>query len=1161
VFSRFFIDRPIFASVLSILITLAGALSYFALPLAQFPAVTPPTIQVDCTYPGASASTVAETVAAPIEQQVNGVERMLYMASQCNNDGSYSLTITFENGVNLNMAQVMVQNRVALAMPLLPDVVRQTGVTTRKRSPDILQVVNIYSNIDPDTGKPYYNQLYLSNYTTLQIKDEIARLDGVGDLFMFGQRDFSMRIWIDPEKMVARNLAAGDVAKALREQNLPIATGQTGQPPTYASQDVQYTVTTVGRLTDVKEFEKIIIKATPDGRVVRLKDVARVELGSKNFDFTAKVDGRASVGLVVFQLPDANALETAQRVIDKMEELKKNFPPGLEYQISYETTSYTEESLNEVYKTLLHAVLLVAAVVLLFLQNWRAALIPLAAVPVAIIGTFAVMLVMGFSLNTLTLFGLVLAIGIVVDDAIVVVEAVEHHLEHGLPPRQAAIKAMDQVAGPVVAVGLVLSAVFVPCAFISGLTGQFFRQFALTIASSTIISAFNSLTLSPALAALLLQPRQENGRQQALPRWAFILIGGWLGWLFLRQPLGNLVVAWSGDHATTAADQATTGVPPWVPTAAVIVFGGALGWLVGPYLNRFLSAGFRAFNTGFRATTRAYTRAVGGLLRVSVLALLVYGGLLLLTGWSFTAMPRGFIPSQDMGYAMMGVQLPDASSDERTRLVMDEVQQIAMKTPGIQHASAVAGQSFAVGASGPNFGSMFILFDRFEFRHTPETSSEGILKHLRAEFESKIMDAQVVVFPPPPIRGVGRAGGFKFMVEDRGDVGYEMLHEEAKNLIDKGNKDPRLMGLFTVSRTNVPQYFLVGDPREAATKNVLTQDINDTLNIYSASLYVNDFNLYGRTWQVIAQAEPRFRLDEKTMSRLQVRNREGGLVHLSTLGKARCINGPLVLFRYNMYPAVPINGNAAPGISSGQSNDAVRELARELPRNMSGEWTEMAFLEEQAGNTAIFLFGCAVGMVFLVLAAQYESWTLPLAVILVVPMCLLSAIAGVWIAKMDINIFTQIGFVVLVGLASKNAILIVEFAERAQESGKSSFEATLEACKLRLRPITMTSLAFILGVVPLLVGHGAGAEMRRTLGTAVFSGMLGVTLFGIFLTPIFFYVIDRMGSHHEPEATTHHPVVRMINRGILWGLHGLLIVATLGSVYLFTRARNDKSTS
>jgi multidrug efflux pump len=1140
VFSRFFIDRPIFASVLSIVITLAGGIAYFSLPLAQFPSVTPPTIQVDCTYPGASAQVVAETVAAPIEQQVNGVENMLYMASQCNNDGSYSLTITFKQSVNLNMAMVMVQNRVNLALPNLPDVVKQTGVTTRKRSPDILQVVNIYS------PKGTYDQLFLSNYTTLQIKDEIARLEGVGDLFMFGQRDYSMRIWLDPDKLAARGLTSSDVVNKVKEQNTTVATGQTGQTQgTSRPQEMQYTLDVLGRLSDVEQFKMIVVKTGAEGQPVYLKDVARIELGAKNIDLNVKVDKRPSVGLVTFQLPDANALETADRVVEKMEELKKNFPPDIDYQISYESTSYTEQSITEVYKTLLDAVLLVAAVVLLFLQNWRAALIPLAAVPVAIIGTFAVMLAMGFSLNTLTLFGMVLAIGIVVDDAIVVVEAVEHHLELGLAPREAAIKAMDQVAGPVIAVGLVLSAVFVPCAFVAGITGLFFRQFALTIASSTIISAFNSLTLSPALAAVLLKARQNGNHEQALPRLAFFAIAAWFGWKWLGPVVDQY--AW-----------AVQGLPSWWPKAVAAVGVGALAWFLGPILNRLLGAGFRAFNTGFRLGVNVYARSVGGLLRVCILVLVAYVALLVITGWGFTKLPRGFIPQQDMGYLMMGLQLPDAASDERTRAVMDQIQNIVLETPGVRHSSAGTGMSFAVGANGSNFGSMFVLLETFDKRPTEDMSSDAIIKHLNKRFAAEIHDGIVVVFPPPPIRGVGRAGGFKFMVEDRGDVGTRALQEQTEELIKKANKDPRLAGLFTVSRLDVPQLNVEVDRKECMSLQVKVPAVNNALQDFLGSLYVNDFNRFGRTWQVIVQADPKFRLDAKTIRRLQVRNDQGKMVHLGTVAKVEVIQGPLVMYRYNMYPAVPINGMTAPGVSSGTGIDALREHAVDefFGTSTSYEWTEMAFLEEQAGNTAMKLFAYAVVMVFLVLAAQYESWSLPLAVILVVPMCLLSGIIGVWMAKRDVNIFTQIGFVVLVGLASKNAILIVEFAKRQHESGKSAFEATLEACKLRLRPIVMTSLAFILGVFPLIVANGAGAEMRRNLGVAVFSGMLGVTLFGIFLTPVFYFVIARLG-----DATIFHsPRFRAINGWVLFGLALVFHVCTLGVPWLLGRRNGTAPT-
>jgi multidrug efflux pump len=1098
--SRFFIDRPIFASVLSIVITLAGGISLFALPLAQFPAITPPTVQVTCTYPGASAREVADSVAAPIEQQVNGVENMMYMSSQCANDGSYNLTVTFNQGVEVNMAQVLVQNRVNLAIPQLPDVIKQTGVTTRKRSPDILLGLALNA---PD-GR--YDQLYLSNFALMQVKDELARVDGVGDVFLFGQRDYSMRIWLNPHKLASRRLSATDVVRAIREQNSQVATGSIGQQPMSDRQEVQITLSTLGRLTDPEQFEDIIVKRTPDGRITRIKDVARVELGARNEDISTRLDGRETVFLAIFQTPDANALDLHARILAKMEELKaQSFPEGITYDIGFDTTPYTRESINEVVKTLRDAIILVAFVVLLFLQNWRSAIIPLVAVPVAIVGTFAAMAAFGFSLNNLTLFGLVLAIGIVVDDAIVVVEAVEHHIENGLRPREATIRAMEQVSGPVIAVGLVLSAVFVPCAFISGITGSFFRQFALTIAVSTVISAFNSLTLSPALTAVLLRPR-DKGSAPPLPRLAFPLAGAWLGWAVLGSRLLPVLgvpasPAWVGRML------------PWAVPAALAVAGAAAGWLLAGVLNRALGRVFRAFDAGFRKATNGYVRLVGGVLRVSAAALLVYGGLLGLTYLRFTQTPRGFIPSQDMGYLLVNVQLPDSASSERTAQVMRRIEQIALKTPGIKHITGIGGQSFVLNAAGSNFGSLFVNLADYPERRDPELSSEAIADHLREEFAADIRDAQVAVFGPPPVRGVGRAGGFALMVEDRGDLGPQALQAQTENLVQKGSGHSGILGMFSVFRANVPQIHVEPDARACMMRGVALQDFSDMLQIYEGSVYVNDFNRFGRTWQVVVQAEPEFRHRVEDLPPLAVRNNRGRMVPLGSLAGIQQVNGPLVLTRYNMYTAAPINGASAPGVSSGDVMAAVQRLAdTELPKAMAYEWTDMSYLELTAGNTAMVIFFFAVVMVFLVLAAQYESWSLPLAVILVVPMCLLSAITGVRMADMDINIFTQIGFVVLVGLASKNAILIVEFAKAQRQRGKSRREATLEACKLRLRPIVMTSCAFVLGVVPLIVSRGAGAEMRRTLGTAVFSGMLGVTLFGIVMTPVFFFTIDWLGE-------------------------------------------------
>ena len=1198
-FSRFFIDRPIFAAVLSIVITLAGGLSMLALPIAQYPQVSPPNVSVECTYPGASAQVVAETVAAPIEQQVNGVENMMYMASQCTNDGSYNLTITFKLGVDLNLAQVMVQNRVALALPLMPDVIKQTGVTTKKKAPDILMSVAIFSK------DSRYDQLYLSNYAWIQVQPELARLDGVGDVTMLGQRDYSMRIWVDPDKLAIRNLTAGDVVAAIREQNLQVATGQLGQQPMSRGQRTQVTTMTKGRLVDSKQFEDIIVKMMPDGHYLRIKDIGRVELGSKNADIDSEIDGDPAGNLAVFQLPEANALECADRVMAKMDELKKNFPEGLDYVVRYNTTPYIRESILEVFNTLRDAVILVGIVVLLFLQNWRSAVIPLIAVPVAIVGTFAVMLAMGFSINNLTLFGLVLAIGIVVDDAIVVVESVEHHIEHGMNPRAATIKAMDEVSGPVIAVGLVLSAVFVPCAFITGITGQFFRQFALTIASSTIISTFNSLTLSPALAAILLKPKRK-GSYNALPVLAIAALGAWLGYSRFGHRLEPLI---SRVYSSSPPDWALASAP-WV--AALI--GGLIGWVASKPLNWFLGGFFTLFNRGFDLAGRTYTRIVGGMLRVTLLVLLVYVGMLCLTGYGyvgfprglvsekfiagldkgkehgnlawlkpivqFPGLPKGFIPSQDMGYLMINVQLPDSASTERTLEVLRRMEAIALKTPGIGHTFMISGQSLLLSAFGSNFGSIFVMLNNFDERPQPTSerffswyaqtgvedwwrerlgwakptgvsgtflerwsrktfglkvmptlNSDAIAASLRKQFEAQVPEALVLVLPPPPVRGVGRAGGFKIMIEDRGSAagsleGLRTLEEVTNNLVDAAEsevdpatgvkrKRPEFATMSSIFRANVPQVFVDLNRSSAMTKDVPLQDVFQMLQIYLGSLYVNDFNLFGRTWQVIVQCEQKFRDQVEDIQRLKVRNIHGQMVPLGSLAEVRETNGPFVLTRYNMYPAAFINGNGSQGTSSRQAIDLMDQVSAEsLPPSMATEWTEMAYLELLAGNTAMIVFGFAVIMVFLVLAAQYESWSLPLAVILVVPMCLLSAIAGVWVANMDINIFTQIGFVVLVGLASKNAILIVEFAKVHREKGMPIREATLEACRLRLRPIIMTSIAFILGVVPLLLSSGAGAEMRRTLGTAVFSGMLGVTAFGIFLTPVFFCVVETMSESH-----------------------------------------------
>ena len=1210
-FSHFFIERPIFASVLSIVITLAGWVAVLHLPLAQYPPITPPTINVQCNYPGANAQDVADSVAAPIEQQVNGVEDMLYMVSQSNNDGTYNLAVTFRPGVNLNFAQVLVQNRINLAMPLLPDVVKQAGVTTRKRNPDILQVIAFYSPHDR------YDQLYLSNFATIKIKDELARVEGVGDVQQFGQQDYSMRIWIDPDRLAMLNLSAADVANAVREQNRQIAAGRFGQEPTTNGPDAaprfDYPITTVGRLWEPEQYADIVVRTDGAGRAVRIKDIGHVTLGAKNLDSSSKVDLRPNASLAIWALPDANSIATARRVRERMEELKKAFPDDIEYTISLDMTPFIQESINEVVRTLIEAVILVAVVVLIFLQNWRSAIIPLVAVPVAIVGTFGAMAAIGFSLNTLTLFGLVLAVGIVVDDAIVVVEAVERHIEAGLTPHKAAHAAMNQVSGPVVAVALVLSAVFVPCAFITGITGMFFRQFALTIAVSTVISAFNSLTLSPALAALLLRPRDKK-TADPLPAVAFWLLGAGSGIML-------------GPWFTPCLD-ATFGSLPYYGGDPSRVVGGVVGLVIGTVLNKpanqVLRWFFLLFNWAFRHTTQGYTRLVGLALRCSAAVLVVYCGLLLLTWWTSRQLPAGYIPNQDQGRFYIAVQLPDAASLERTQHVTDRIAALVAPLPDIVHVTEIAGQSFTLNANGSNFGQFFVTLEEFDKRRTSEQHAFAITDRVREKLEEEVPESKIQLFTPPPVSGLGTGSGFKIIIEDRNDLGQAELQKQVDRLIDAGNgghfkitqksladlraKDPppepvlekvaELIGhefltrnqcdhavddaikaagiqerarradlrnqilesaeirkvvghLFSVMRAHVPQLYVDIKRDQCQTMGVNPNDVFSTLQIYLGSLYVNDFNRFGRTWQVNIQAVGEFRDDPEKIKLLKVRNNQGQMVPLGSVIHVRDIGGPINIGRYNMYPAAAILGATEPGISTGQGIEEMEALCQEiLPNGMAFEWTEINYMQILADENFLnkLIFPLAVMFVFLVLAAQYESWSLPLAVILVVPMCILGSLTGVALSHDDINIFTQIGFVVLVGLASKNAILIVEFAKhKHEEGGLPRREATLEACQLRLRPILMTSFAFILGVVPLLVTTGAGAEMRRTLGTAVFSGMLGVTLFGIFLTPVFFYVIA--GFADVPLFSTHRArqiglvmryVLGTVTLGLPWILHGRL---------------------
>jgi multidrug efflux pump subunit AcrB len=1108
VFSRFFINRPIFASVLSIVITLGGTIALFTLPIAQYPEIAPPTVEVSAAYPGANAQVVADTVAAPIEQQVNGVEGMIYMSSQCTNDGNYSLTITFKPGSDLNIAQVLVQNRESLAEPILPDLVKRRGISVKKKSPNVLMIVNLFSKDSSRTN------LELSNYATIQIRDELSRLPGVGDVTYLGQRDYSMRLWLDPQKLTAYNLNAQDIIQAVQGQNIQVAAGQIGQPPTPPGQVFQYIITTLGRLQDTDQFANIIVKNNGSS-LIYLKDVASIELGAQSYDQTCTLDGKPSVALSIYQLPGSNALDVAQRVKDRMRQLRERFPPGIDYSIVYDTTPFINESIAEVRETLFDAIVLVALVMLVFLQNWRSALIPLIAVPVAVVGTFAVMAGMGFSLNNLTLFGLVLAIGIVVDDAIVVVEAVERQIEEGLPPRQATLRAMELVSGPVVAIGLVLSAVFVPAAFISGIVGQFFRQFALTIAVSTLISAFNSLTLSPALSALLLRPRVK-GVFEPLPWFIFLPLGAWLG--------HKAGLHWAAPALAVLHLNLPRGVLDllvvWVPILTGALAATIVALVLGRPINYLLSWLFPAFERTFDYSVGAYTRTVSRLLRVSFVVLAVYVGLLVLTWWGFTNTPTGFIPAQDKGYLLVNVQLPDAASVTRTREAVERIEAIALDTPGVRHSVAISGQSILLNANAPNFGAIYLMLDAFDHRTRAGLSGDAIAAALQDRFQRELPSAVVNISGAAPVEGLGTAGGFKIVIQDTGDNGLAALQKAADQAVAAGEADPRLQGVFTSFRADTPWLELVIDRAQAKDRGVSIDDIRTTLESTLGPYYINDFNRFGRTWQVNVQALDAFRQSAEDVKLLQVRNNQNQMVPLADFASVRYVSGPVLIMRYNMYSSAAVHADAGPHTSSSQAIEHLEATATEqLPQTMRTEWTELAFLQLGTGNTAWKVFVLAVILVFLVLAAQYESWSLPLAVILVVPMCLLCSITGIVMTRMDINIFTQVGFLVLVGLACKNAILIVEFAKAQRESGKPRFEATLAACELRLRPIIMTSFAFILGVVPLMISVGAGAEMRRTLGIAVFAGMLGVTLFGIFLTPVFYYVIQWVKDRSTPEES------------------------------------------
>ena len=1047
--AQFFVDRPIMAAVLSLLFVICGSIAVFKLPISEYPEVVPPTVVVHASYPGANPKVIAETVATPLEEQINGVEGMLYSSSQATSDGAVTLTVTFALGTDLNTAQVDVQNRVAQALPKLPEEVQRLGVTTQKSSPDLTMVVHLTS---PDQR---YDMLYLSNYARLHVKDVLGRLDGVGDVQIFGAGEYSMRVWLDPQKLAVRSMTTGDVIDAIREQNVQVAAGALDAPPGPTNSAFQLNINTRGRLINEDDFRNIIVRTDANGGVTHLRDIAKVDLGSDNYALRSLLDNKPAVALPIFARPGSNAIQISDEVRATMAQLKKEFPQGVDYGIVYDPTVFVRGSIEAVAHTLLEAILLVVLVVILFLQTWRASIIPLVAVPVSLIGTFAVMYLIGFSLNALSLFGMVLAIGIVVDDAIVVVENVERHIELGQSPKEATRKAMHEVTGPIVATALVLCAVFIPTAFISGLTGQFYRQFALTIAISTVISAFNSLTLSPALAAILLK----------------------------------------GHNAPK--DRLTRGIDR------------AFGWL------------FRPFNRMFHRGSERYVGGVKRLLGKGSIALVLYAGLIGLTWLGFSHVPTGFVPGQDKQYLVSFAQLPDAASLDRSEDVIRKMSEIALKQPGVEHAVAFPGLSINGFTNSTNAGIVFVTLRPFEERRDASLSAGAIAAALNQKYAA-IQDAYIAVFPPPPVMGLGTIGGFRIQIEDRGDLGFDELYKQSQGLMAASQKVPALAGLFSSFQVNVPQVDAEVDREKAKAEGVNLADVYQAMQAYLGSLYVNDFNRFGRTYQVNVSADPAFRHSAQDILQLKTRNAQGQMVPLGSFVTVQQGAGPDRVQHYNGYPTAEINGGPAPGFSSGQAQAAMEKLAKDnLPNGFSYEWTELTYQQILAGNTAILVFPLCVLLVFLVLSSLYESWSLPLAVILIVPMVLLSAIAGVWLSGGDNNIFTQIGLIVLVGLACKNAILIVEFARERQHEGMSRHDAVLEAAKLRLRPILMTSFAFIMGVVPLVTSHGAGAEMRHAMGVAVFSGMLGVTLFGLVYTPLFYVLIRALVERREARAREH----------------------------------------
>ena len=1049
--SHFFIDRPIFAAVVSIVFVIIGGVSFTRLPVAQYPEIAPPIINVSGQYPGASADVVASTVVTPIEQQINGVENMIYMSSNSTADGRFSIAVTFDLGTNLDVAQVQVQNRVAIAAPRLPVDVRNIGVTVTKSSPDLMMVVHLYS---PDKSR---DSLFISNYATLAITDTLTRVDGVGSITVFGSRDYSMRVWLDPDRLQTVGLTAGDVVLALQAQNVQVAGGVLDQPPMPKQGAFQFAVQTLGRLANPEEFANIVVKQAA-GAVVRLKDVARIELAAQDYTSNSYLDRDPAVALAIFQRPGSNALATAKTIIATMDQLATRFPSGIARAIVYNPTEFIQESVNAVIETIGEAVILVVLVVILFLQTWRAAVVPIVAIPVSLVGTFFFMGMFGFTLNNLSLFGLVLAIGIVVDDAIVVVENVERNIESGLSPRDAAYKSMDEVGGALVAIALVLCAVFVPSAFITGISGQFYRQFALTIASATIISLIVSLTLSPAMCALLLKRRPERHEE----KW----------W---ERPIRGF---------------------------------------------------FRGFNWGFERLGAGYHWLIAHAVRYVLIMLVLYVGILAYGLNEFRKTPIGFIPQVDRGYLIVVIQLPAGSSLSRTDEIQQRVVDVALKTPGVAHAVNIVGFNGATFTQAPNSGAVFLTLEPWDKRgRDPKESAAGITAELFKRLAG-FQEALILVIQPPPVAGIGNAGGVRMMVEDRAARGSQALLEATTAMVTKASQTPGLTQVFTLFENSTPQIYLDIDRTKAQMLGVNVADVFGALQVYIGSAYVNDFNLLGRTFRVTAQADALYRREPSDILKIRVRNGSGETVPLGSFTTVRNIAGPYRVPRYNLYPAAELDATAVPGYSQGQAIDALQKIAAEtLPDGFGYEWTTLAFQQIRAGSTALFAFALAVVFVFLVLAAQFESLTLPLAVILIVPMCLVASISGVIMRGQDNNILTQVGFIVLIGLAAKNAILIVEFAKQLEDQGRDRWTAAVEAARLRLRPILMTSFAFIFGVMPLVWAIGAGAELRQTLGTAVFAGMIGVTAFGLVFTPIFYVVCRWIAQktarrRHTMEAPT-----------------------------------------